>query len=155
MPGKVVDQFSLVRQVISRGSSMATSVIEHIRRVVGDGAGLRDSELLGRYVDRRDEAALAALVNRHGPMVWGVCRRHLSQHDAEDAFQATFIVLVRKASSIAQRELVGNWLYGVAHQTALQARRSAARRRAREVQVTEMPDTASVQPDQSPDVRPL
>ena len=78
---------------------MPTSVIEHIRRVVGDG--LRDGELLGRYVDRRDEAALAALVNRHGPMVWGVCRRHLSHHDAEDAFQATFIVLVRKAASIA------------------------------------------------------
>src|SRR5262249_23009560 len=107
---------------------MPTSVIEHIRRVVGDGVGLRDGELLGRYVDRRDEAALAALVNRHGPMVWGVCRRHLSHHDAEDAFQATFIVLVRKAASIAQREAVGNWLYGVAHQTALQARRCAARR---------------------------
>jgi RNA polymerase sigma factor (sigma-70 family) len=122
---------------------MPTSVIERIRRVVGDG--LRDGELLGRYVDRRDEAALAALINRHGPMVWGVCRRQLSHHDAEDAFQATFIVLVRKASSIAQREAVGNWLYGVARQTALQARRSAARRRAREVQVTEMPDAEAPQ----------
>src|SRR6476661_4239709 len=122
---------------------MPTSVIEHIRGVVGDG--LRDGELLGRYVDRRDEAALAALVNRHGPMVWGVCRRHLSHHDAEDAFQATFIVLVRKAASIAQREAVGNWLYGVAHQTALQARRSAVRRRAREAQVTEMPDAEAPQ----------
>src|SRR5438552_7643529 len=120
---------------------MPTSVIEHIRRVVGDGAGLRDGELLGRYVDRRDEAALAALVNRHGPMVWGVCRRHLSHHDAEDAFQATFIVLVRKAASIAQREAVGNWLYGVAHQAAPQARRSAARRTAREGQVTERPES--------------
>src|SRR5262252_3042592 len=132
---------------------MPTSVIEHIRRVVGDG--LRDGELLGRYVDRRDDAALAALVNRHGPMVWGVCRRHLSHHDAEDAFQATFIVLVRKAASIARREAVGNWLYGVAHQTALQARRSAARRRAREVQVTEMPDTEAVQQDRWPDLQPL
>jgi len=131
---------------------MPTSVIEHIRRVVGDG--LRDGELLGRYVDRRDEAALAALVNRHGPMVWGVCRRHLSHHDAEDAFQATFIVLVRKASSIVQREAVGNWLYGVAHQTALQARRSAARRRAREVQVTEMPDAEAPQ-ERWADLQPL
>jgi RNA polymerase sigma factor (sigma-70 family) len=133
---------------------MPTSVIEYIRRVVGDGVGLRDGELLGRYVDRRDEAALAALVNRHGPMVWGVCRRHLSHHDAEDAFQATFIVLVRKAASIAQREAVGNWLYGVAHQTALQARRSAARRRAREVQVTEMPDAEAPQ-ERWADLQPL
>src|SRR5262249_3064795 len=140
MPGKVVDQLSLVRQVRTRGSSMPTSVIEHIRSAVGDGVGLRDGELLGRYVDRRDEAALATIINRHGPMVWGVCRRQLSHHDAEDAFQATFIVLVRKAAFIAQREAVGNWLYGVAHQSALQARRSAARRRAREMQVTEMPD---------------
>src|SRR6476469_10241793 len=121
---------------MDKGWSMPTSVIEHIRGVVG--AGLRDGELLGRYVDRRDESALAALVNRHGPMVWGVCRRLLGHHDAEDAFQATFIVLVRKASSIAHGEAVGNWLYGVARQTALQARRSAARRGAREVQVTEM-----------------
>src|SRR5437762_12727778 len=104
MPATGVDQLSLVWQVRSRGSSMPTSVIEHIRRVVDDGAGLRDGELLGRYVDRRDEAALAALVNRHGPMVWGVCRRLLGHHDAEDAFQATFIVLVRKASSIAHGE---------------------------------------------------
>src|SRR5262245_20595998 len=133
---------------------MSTSVIEHIRRVVGDGVGLRDGELLGRYVDRRDQAALAALVNRHGPMVWGVCRRHLSHPDAEDAFQAIFIVLVRKAASIAQREAVGNWLYGVAHQAALQARRSAARRRAREVQVTEMPDAEAPQ-ERRADLQPL
>src|SRR5260221_8485814 len=144
MPGKVVDQLSLVRQVRSRGSSMPTSVIEHIRRVVGDGVGLRDGELLGRYVDRRDEAALAALVNRHGPMVWGVCRRLLSHHDAEDAFQASFIVLVRKASSIVPREMVGNWLHGVARQAALQAR-TAVRRRAREIQVAQMPDTEAPQ----------
>lgn len=136
---------------------MATSVIDHLRRAVllRDGAGLGDGELLGCFIERHDEAALAALVRRHGPMVWGVCRRLLSHHDAEDAFQATFIVLVRKAASIVPRVMVGNWLYGVAHQTALQSRRTATRRRAREVQVTEMPDTAIVQPDQWPDVRPL
>src|SRR3954467_10757358 len=105
---------------------MPTSVIEQIRTVVGDGVGLRDGEMLGRYVDRRDEATLAALVNRHGRLVWGVCRRLLGHHDAEDAFQATFIVLDRKASSIAHGEAVGSWLYGVDHQTALQTRRSAA-----------------------------
>src|SRR3954469_25266675 len=154
MPGRVVDPLSLVRQVRSRGWSMPTSVIEHIRRVVGDGVGLRDGALLSRYVDRRDEAALASLVNRHGPMVWGVCRRLLGHHDAEDAFQATFILLVRQASSIAHREAVGNWLYGVAHQTALQARRSAARRRARDVQVTEMPDAEAPQ-ERRADRQPL
>src|SRR6476469_3508783 len=127
---------------MDKGWSMPTSVIEHIRGVVG--AGLRDGELLGRYVDRRDEATLAALVNRHGPMVWGVCRRLLGHHDAEDAFQATFVVLVRKAGSVKPREMVGNWLYGVARQAALQVR-TAARRRAREVRVTQMPDTEAPQ----------
>src|SRR5258707_15747938 len=114
-------------------TSPTTSVIEHLRRAVllRDGAGRGDGELLGGFIERHDEAALAALIKRHGPMVWGVCRRLLSHHDAEDAFQATFLVLVRKAGSIAPRELVANWLDGVAHQTALQARRSAARRGAR------------------------
>jgi DNA-directed RNA polymerase specialized sigma24 family protein len=100
-----------------------------------DGAGLGDGELLDRFIERHDEAAFTVLIDRHGPMVWGVCRRLLHRHDAEDAFQATFLVLARKAASIRSKEMVGNWLYGVAHQTALQARRTAARRRAREVQV--------------------
>src|SRR5271166_4956526 len=88
-------------------------------------------------------------------MVWGVCRRLLSHHNAEDAFQVAFLVLVRKAASVRPREMVGNWLYGVAHQTALQARRATARRSAREVQVTVMPDAAAVRQDQWPDVQPL
>ena len=95
-----------------------------------EGADLTDGQLLECFVSRRDEAALAALVRRHGPMVWGVCRRVLgNHHDAEDAFQATFLVLVRKAASIAPREMVGNWLYGVAHQTAFKARATAAKQR--------------------------
>src|SRR5262249_18774975 len=131
-------------------------VIEHIRKVVlCDGAGIGDGELLGRFIELHDGAAFAALIKRHGPMVWGVCRRLLGHHDAEDAFQATFIVLVRKATSVMPREMVGNWLYGVAQQTALQARRSAARRKTREVQVTEMPDTKAVQQDRCPDLQPL
>jgi RNA polymerase sigma-70 factor (ECF subfamily) len=74
---------------------------------------------LEEYISRHDEAALTVLVGRHAPMVWGVCRRVLrNDHDAENAFQATFLVLVRKAASISSRELVANWLYGVAHQTA-------------------------------------
>src|SRR4051812_21002856 len=92
------------------------SVVEHLRRAVlpPDGAGLGDGELHGCFVARQDEEALAALVRRHGPMVWGVCRRLLSHHDAEDAFQAAFLVLVRKAASVKPRAAVANWLYGVA-----------------------------------------
>ena len=99
-------------------------VIQHLRRamLLREGAGLTDGQLLEDYISRRDEAALAALVQRHGPMVWGVCRRVLrNYHDAEDAFQATFLVLVRRAASIASPELLANWLYGVAHQTAIKA----------------------------------
>jgi RNA polymerase sigma-70 factor (ECF subfamily) len=105
-----------------------------------DGAGLSDGELLEAFVARRDAAVFEALVRRHGPMVLGVCRRVLhNAHDAEDAFQATFLVLVRRAASVVPRELVGNFLYGVAYRTALEARRAAARRRARERQVSDMP----------------
>jgi RNA polymerase sigma factor (sigma-70 family) len=102
------------------------------------------------------EAALGALVKRHGPMVWGVCRRILrNYHDAEDAFQATFLVLVRKAASIASRELLANWLYGVAHQTALKTRTTAANRRGRERQVMEMPEPVTAEPDLWNDLQPL
>jgi DNA-directed RNA polymerase specialized sigma24 family protein len=77
------------------------------------GAGLTDGQLLGCFIDHRDEAAFASLVRRHGPIVWGVCRRILRHHhDAEDAFQAAFLVFVRKAASIRSRAQVGNWLYG-------------------------------------------
>src|SRR5437667_9404305 len=96
-------------------------VLQHLRRAILSpvGAGGPDAKLLQLYVADRDEAAFATLVQRHGPMVWGVCRRVLgSHHDAEDAFQATFLVLVRKAASIVSRELLANWLYGVAHNTA-------------------------------------
>jgi RNA polymerase sigma factor (sigma-70 family) len=105
---------------------------------------MTDEELLDRFVSRRDSAAFEVLVRRHGPMVLGVCRRVL-QHaqDAEDAFQATFLVLVRKAASLSQRELLGNWLYGVAYRTALDAREAAVRRQKRERQVTFMPETES------------
>src|SRR5262249_2105328 len=146
----------------NKGKGMATSqmseVIQHLRRAVllRDGAGLTDGQLLTDYISRRDEAALAALVHRHGPMVWGVCRRVLSNyHDAEDAFQATFLVFVRKAASIASRELLANWLYGVAHQTALKARATAAKRKERERQVTEMPEPAVVEQDLWRDLQPL
>src|SRR5262245_30686884 len=103
-----------------------------------------DRQLLEDYVLRHDEAALEALVRRHAPMVWGVCRRTLfDHHDAEDAFQATFLVLVRRAGSIASPELLAGWLYGVACQTALKARAAAARKRGREKLMAELPEPAA------------
>ena len=139
-------------------TSQMSGVIQHLRRTVllRDGAGLTDGQLLTDYISRRDEAALAALMHRHGPMVWGVCRRVLrNYHDAEDAFQATFLVFVRKAASIASRELLANWLYGVAHQTALKARATAAKKNVRERQVTEMPEPAVAEQDLWNDLQPL
>jgi RNA polymerase sigma factor (sigma-70 family) len=132
--------------------------LQNLRRAAlrQDGAGLTDGQLLTCFIELRDEAAIAALVRRHSPMVWGVCRRVLaSHHDAEDAFQATFLVLVRKAASVAPRELVGNWLYGVAHQTALKARATAARRQARERLMTAMPEREAAEQDLWDDLQPL
>jgi RNA polymerase sigma factor (sigma-70 family) len=103
----------------------------------GGAAGqLSDGELLERFVAGRDEAAeaaFAALVERHGVMVLGVCRRVLGNRDAaEDAFQATFLVLARKAAAIARREQLASWLHGVARRAALDSRARATRREARE-----------------------
>jgi RNA polymerase sigma factor (sigma-70 family) len=133
-------------------------LIQHIRTGLPDpnGSEQTDGELLERYVARREEAAFAALVRRHAPMVWGVCRRVVPGHqDAEDAFQATFLVLVRKAASVVPRQMVGNWLYGVAYQTAVKARAIAARRQAREKQVTDMPEPQDRPFHSLPDLQPV
>src|SRR5262245_66329531 len=125
--------------------SQMSELVQHLRRVVlpRDEPERTDGQLLEDCLSRRDQTALAVLVRRHGPMVWGVCCRVLSNHhDAEDAFQATFLVLVRRAGSIVPREMVANWLYGVGHQTALQARATAARRKERERQMSEMSEPA-------------
>jgi RNA polymerase sigma factor (sigma-70 family) len=108
----------------------------------GSAAGLSDRQLLGRFNDRHDdaEAAFAALVARHGPMVLSVCRRLLEdRHLAEDAFQAVFLVLARRAAHIRDPDLLGNWLHGVALRTARCARSRLARRRQAEELGTPMP----------------
>jgi RNA polymerase sigma factor (sigma-70 family) len=115
---------------------------------VGSFIGLSDGQLLDRFVERREGAVFEAIAQRHGPMVWGVCRRVLQDHhDAEDAFQATFLVLARRASSVLPREKLGNWLYGVAYQTARKARAMRAKRRVREGQVPDMPEPEAASPD--------
>lgn len=94
-----------------------------------------DSELLERFIDQREDVAFEELVRRYGPMVMAVCRRVLGNaHDADDAFQATFFVLARKAESVSPREQVGNFLYGVAYRCSLETRTANARRRAKEGQ---------------------
>src|SRR5215472_9372202 len=106
---------------------------------------LSDGQLLDRFVERRDASAFEAIVERYGPLVWGVCRRVLrDHHDAEDAFQATFVVLARKAASVMPREKLGNWLYGVAFQTAMKARATRAKRWVRERPAGEMTEPAAV-----------
>src|SRR5437879_5514095 len=105
-----------------------------------EGPGITDGELLAHFLSSRADDALAALVRRHAPMVWGVCCRLLHNHqDAEDAFQATFLVLVRKAADVP-RQAVANWLYAVARQTAVRLRATAAKRGRRETQVVNMPE---------------
>jgi RNA polymerase sigma factor (sigma-70 family) len=118
-------------------TAQAHPVIRYVRQLAAShlAAALSDAQLLERFSSGRDEAAFAALVWRHGPLVLGVCRRVLHDwHAAEDAFQATFVVLARKAGSLRRPEALGPWLYGVASRTALKARAREARRRAGERQ---------------------
>jgi len=106
---------------------------------------MTDRELLEQFLARRDEgaeAAFAALVARHGPLVWSVCRSvSPDSHAAEDAFQATFLILVRKARSIRRRETLGPWLHGVARRVAVRAKVAIARRRQQEERGAEMKGT--------------
>jgi RNA polymerase sigma factor (sigma-70 family) len=116
----------------------------HAAAFIGGADGVGDAHLLDRYIADRDEVAFEGLLRRHGPMVLGVCRRVLrNDADAEDAFQATFLVLVRRAASVRPRGLVGNWLYGVAYRTSLKARAMNAKRRVKEqVAGRDSPSTA-------------
>ena len=128
----------------------------------GTAAGLSDGQLLERFVQHGDEsaeAAFAALVDRHGAMVLRVCRQVLGdEHDAQDASQATFLVLARRAGSIGRRESVASWLHGVALRVAARARLAAARRRARERRGAQSmaarhADESEVAADESPERR--
>jgi RNA polymerase sigma factor (sigma-70 family) len=120
-------------------------------------SGTPDADLLARFVARKESAAFAELVRRHGSLVFGVCRRVTGHpQDAEDAFQATFLVLAQKAGSLTNAGLLGNWLYGVAFRVAMRARRTALRRRAREVAVAVLPDPPAPEPPPAmPELAPI
>jgi RNA polymerase sigma factor (sigma-70 family) len=144
-----------------QGNGLVNQTIADTVRGPGDSARLRaalalsDAQLLERFAVRRDEAAFEALLHRHGPLVFGVCRRVLfDAHDAEDAFQATFLVLARRAGSITRRAQLSNWLYGVALRVAGRARKGAARRRAVERDGSDLTAVADegrvVEPDLGP-----
>jgi RNA polymerase sigma factor (sigma-70 family) len=120
------------------------AVLEHVCNLVNaeETRHLSDRQLLHFYLDDRSQDAFAELLRRHQRVVWNVCRAVLPCHeDAEDAFQATFVVLARKAGSIRKRDSLANWLHGVAHRVALRARRDAARRQARDRKASAMART--------------
>src|SRR5437867_9012089 len=116
-------------------------LLRHIRTLAAENPAsqLTDGQLLRSYVTKHDEVAFAVLVQRHGPMVLSVCQAVLhDRQDAEDAFQAAFLVLARQADSIRKPESMRSWLYGVAYRVALRARTDAARRRVHEKRVEEL-----------------
>src|SRR3954451_14830783 len=125
----------------------SSPILQMIRRVLEGGRmrQLSDQALLGEFTERGDEAAFQALLSRHGPMILSVCRNVLgSEADAEDAFQATCVILVRKAAAIRKKASVASWLHGVAYRTALKAR---ARAVAREKRESRTPGRAASAPD--------
>lgn len=130
-------------------------LLRHLQQILRPAVveDLTDDQLLTRFLTSADQAAFALLVRRHGPMVLGVCRRVLRHtQDAEDAFQATFLILARKAASVAHRQALSSWLYRVAYRIAVEAKSRNDRRRAREKQVDELPH-AQVLPTETQDWR--
>jgi RNA polymerase sigma factor (sigma-70 family) len=115
------------------------AVLDQVRGIV-DPAESADPELLRRFVANRDEAAFEALVRRHGPLVYGLCRRLVDDgHLAEDVFQAAFLVLARKAATVRMQDALASWLYGVTTRLARNARRQAGRRRRHEISAVDLP----------------
>jgi RNA polymerase sigma factor (sigma-70 family) len=134
------------------------AVLRHLNRLLGEPASGApgDGDLLDRFAAHRDEAAFEELLRRHGPMVLGVCRRLLGDGaDADDAFQATFLVLVHKAASVRKGTSLGYWLYGVARRLALKARAGAQRRRDHERRAADMRQGEVGDGPGWDDVRPL
>ncbi len=113
------------------GTGVERGLTHQLERLFANGTatGLSEEQLLDRFTIERDGSAFEALLDRHGPMVLGVCRQFLRDpNDVDDAFQATFLVLVRKAASLRRKDLLGNWLYGVACRVALRSRSVGIRR---------------------------
>jgi RNA polymerase sigma factor (sigma-70 family) len=137
-------------------STHASPVLRFLQRFTAPPGDTTDAELLRRFAGQQDEAAFTALLQRHGPMVLGVCQRLLrNEHDAEDALQATLLVLARRVRSIGRPELLGNWLYGVAYRTALKARSEAAERRVKEQKVVRVPAEEATPAVVWADLRPV
>ncbi len=136
--------------------SLSDRLIAPLRRIAARELPHTDAQLLGSFVRHRDPAAFEAIVRRHGPMVYGVCRRVVAHApDADDAFQAVFVVLARRAAAVRPREKLADFLFGVAYRTALKARARLARRRTREKQVDAMPEVAVSPPDVWSDLQPV
>jgi RNA polymerase sigma factor (sigma-70 family) len=134
-----------------------SALIRFVRRIaVSESTETADAPLVRRFAQCGDAEAFATLVQRHGPMVFGVCQRMLGDHhEAEDCFQATFLILARRARAVGRPELVGGWLHGVACRVAARARQVRARRRARERQVVDVPATDSTPELIWTDLRPV
>ncbi len=134
------------------------ALVGHLRHLLNPQAAgdQTDGQLLERFLAHREEAAFAAVVQRHGPLVLGLCRRLLGNiHDAEDAFQATFLVLARRAGALDRRGSLAGWLYGVAYRIAVRARLQAARRRAYERQAVPMTASGNAPDPAGPELRQI
>jgi RNA polymerase sigma factor (sigma-70 family) len=139
-------------------ASPLSEFIRYLRRIsgAGDTEKAGDGELLERFVRRRDESAFETLMARHGPMVLGVCRRILGDpHDADDAFQATFLVLAHKAASVGRPQALSSWLYRIAQRAAVRAKVARNRRRARESVLDDLPAGESVEEFAWHELRPV
>src|SRR5262249_5436510 len=130
---------SLPRRFWGMATGQLRPILEHLRHLVGasSAAPLTDGQLLTDFISHRDEAAFAALLLRHGPMVFGVCRRVLhNTQDVDDAFQATFLVLLRQADAMVKERSIGSWLYGLAYRIAVRARAQVHQRPTRKRRLT-------------------